>query len=273
MPLEDNYASPASRVYISYDVDSPPEHPGPDWTRFVCVSDTHSRKYRVPPGDVLLHSGDLSSWGYLPHLESSLTWIESLPHPVKVIIAGNHDLCLDEQWAEGGHWANQAGEGIPLKEAETARAKVRSEATRAVGIHYLEYQSTSITTKTGRTWEIYGSPATPRYALGAFQYESGTLEGEEIYSRIPITTEILLTHTPPFGICDVTRREKNAGCPALAAKLASGDLSHLKLHVYGHIHEGHGVEVQPAIVTDLQRIHVNAAVPDNLQATIVDLLN
>lgn len=174
---------------------------------------------------------------------------------------------------------------------QTAKTKILGEAARAVGIHYLEYQLTSITTKTGRTWEIYGSPvsrclmscdsisfscsceATPRFALGAFQYEAGTSEGEEIYSRIPITTEILLTHTPPFGICDVTRREKNAGCPALAAKLASGDLSRLKLHVYGHIHEGHGVEVQPATDTGLERVHVNAAVPDSLQATIVDLLN
>jgi hypothetical protein len=42
-----------------------PPHPGPDWTRFLLMSDMHSRaEFRVPEGDVLIHAGDLSSWVY-----------------------------------------------------------------------------------------------------------------------------------------------------------------------------------------------------------------
>ena len=45
--------------------DTIPNHPGSDqWTRFVLLSDTHSKtSYNVPSGDVLIHAGDLSSWG------------------------------------------------------------------------------------------------------------------------------------------------------------------------------------------------------------------
>lgn len=35
--------------------------PCPDgYTRFVLVSDTHTRTFPVPPGDILLHAGDLT---------------------------------------------------------------------------------------------------------------------------------------------------------------------------------------------------------------------
>lgn len=40
-----------------YDPESPPTAPSLNYTRFVCISDTHSRTYHIPPGDVLLHAG------------------------------------------------------------------------------------------------------------------------------------------------------------------------------------------------------------------------
>jgi hypothetical protein len=61
-----------------------PFHPGYDWTRFVCISDTHSRTFEIPPGDVLLHAGDLSSWGSLSQLMHTVEWLKSLQHPVKM---------------------------------------------------------------------------------------------------------------------------------------------------------------------------------------------
>lgn len=77
---------PTSQVYTSYDTTNPPKHPGHGWTRFVCISDTHSKECFVPPGDILLHSGDLSSWGYPDQLEKTLEWLESLPHPAKMYV-------------------------------------------------------------------------------------------------------------------------------------------------------------------------------------------
>lgn len=64
-----------------------PPHPGPNWTRFVCISDNHSWiGYNLPPGDVLLHAGDLSSWGYPDQVMTTLNWIESLDYPVKMCL-------------------------------------------------------------------------------------------------------------------------------------------------------------------------------------------
>lgn len=84
MSQDENYTSQTTRVYTQYDIDRPPPHPGNEWTRFVCISDTHSHKFNVPKGDVLLHSGDLSSWGYAPQIETTVKWLEGLPHPVKM---------------------------------------------------------------------------------------------------------------------------------------------------------------------------------------------
>lgn len=79
-----NFSTDSVRVFIDYDIGAPPPHPGSSWTRFVCVSDTHSRTFTVPPGDVLLHAGDLSSWGYPHQLERTLAWLKTLGHPAKV---------------------------------------------------------------------------------------------------------------------------------------------------------------------------------------------
>ena len=74
-------------VHTSYSPSEPPPHPGAGWTRFVCISDTHSRKFKhIPPGDVLLHAGDLSSWGMYKQLETTINWLKELPHELKVYV-------------------------------------------------------------------------------------------------------------------------------------------------------------------------------------------
>lgn len=34
-------------VHVEYDIDNPPPVPGSEWTRFICISDTHSRTFQV----------------------------------------------------------------------------------------------------------------------------------------------------------------------------------------------------------------------------------
>lgn len=88
------------------------------YLRFVCLSDTHSKhdayKDRVPSGDVLLHAGDFTKMGNLQDVEAFCSFLDTLPHKHKVIIAGmsfriaqseisltvyfagNHEVSLDE---------------------------------------------------------------------------------------------------------------------------------------------------------------------------------
>lgn len=77
-------SSPTAVVYSNYDVSHPPPIPGPGWTRFVCISDTHFRTFPVPPGDVLLHGGDLTQTGSFSEFSVTMTWLQSLPHPIKM---------------------------------------------------------------------------------------------------------------------------------------------------------------------------------------------
>ena len=66
--------------------------------RLVCLSDTHGlhRRVTVPDGDILIHAGDLTVFDQpLPEALATVrdvnAWLGELPHPHKVVIAGNHD--------------------------------------------------------------------------------------------------------------------------------------------------------------------------------------
>lgn len=65
--------------------------------RIVCLSDTHSLHHKlpegaVPDGDILLHCGDFSKKGSETETRSFNTFLNSLPHPHKLVIGGNHDV-------------------------------------------------------------------------------------------------------------------------------------------------------------------------------------
>ncbi|KAL1746980.1 Metallo-dependent phosphatase-like protein [Schizophyllum fasciatum] len=225
-----------ARIFVADPSDPaslPPKEDG--YTRFVCISDTHSKKYGyIPPGDVLLHGGDLSSEGYPSRLQRTLDWLGEQPHPVKCIIAGNHDLCLDENIDAEAREYFEDVDGVSLQEV---RQRIRGSEMTSKGIYYLEYEALTIRSPTGRAWKVYGSPAAARYSVGAFQY-ANEHEAEGVYSRIPPDTEILLTHTPPYLVHDKTRHGIHAGCRVLAQRRA--ELSRCRLHVFGHIHESCG---------------------------------
>jgi 3',5'-cyclic AMP phosphodiesterase CpdA len=62
-------------------------------TRFVCVSDTHGYTpmqagFRLPPGDVLIHAGDLTNQGSKSELQRTMQWIQDADYEVKIVIAG-----------------------------------------------------------------------------------------------------------------------------------------------------------------------------------------
>ncbi|KAI0636539.1 Metallo-dependent phosphatase [Trametes polyzona] len=259
-----------ARIHHFYDSTHIPKHPGAGWTRFVCISDTHSHVFHVPPGDVLLHAGDLSRHGTLKDLEVTLEWLKALPHPIKYFMAGNHDLCLDSQYEDGGSMQPYRPFDLRGKDVVAARKLVRSQAMHKAGMHYLEHEAATYTANSGKTYTIYGSPAAPFYSIGAFQYTPE--EGKAVYARIPPGVDILMTHTPSLGVCDVSKRGKHAGCPALAERFMDEDLQSCRLHVCGHIHEARGVAVVGQSEQNPDgRISVNAALPYVPLPIIIDL--
>ena len=69
-------------------------------TRFVCLSDTHSRHVNldVPPGDFLLHAGDFTGRGSTADIAAFNEWLGTLGFPKErtIVIAGNHDRLFEE---------------------------------------------------------------------------------------------------------------------------------------------------------------------------------
>lgn len=64
--------------------------------RIVCVSDTHNSsplngQFKVPPGDVLIHAGDMTNQGSHSELQKAVEWIGKCEHEVKIVIAGTCD--------------------------------------------------------------------------------------------------------------------------------------------------------------------------------------
>ena len=100
--------------------------------------------------------------------------------------------------------------------------------------------------------KFWGSPWTPVFFNWAFNLERGDAIAER-WGRIPDDTDVLITHGPPAGILDKIISPTGIICPGcddLAERVAG--LS-LKLHIFGHIHEGYGQEQ----IGDC--LHVNAS--------------
>lgn len=66
------------------------------------MSDTHSKtdllNHEVPPGDIFIHAGDFTSCGEKQEVIKFNEWLGGLPHPHKIVIAGNHELSFDPEF-------------------------------------------------------------------------------------------------------------------------------------------------------------------------------
>jgi predicted phosphohydrolase len=181
--------------------------------RIVALSDTHGlhRKVEVPPGDILVHAGDLTRHGELDELPDLNDWLGSLPHRHKLVIAGNHDWCF-----EYGH---------------DACAALLTNAT---------YLQDSGVTLDGLTF--YGSPWTPQFYDWAFMLPRGESLAAK-WAQIPAGVDVLITHGPPRGHGDYTFRSEKAGCADLL-KAVTRLLP--RYHIFGHIHEAAGITTNGA---------------------------
>lgn len=179
-------------------------------TTIALISDTHGlhRKLRVPNADILIHAGDFShAQGSLAQVAGFNDWLGALPHRHRVVIAGNHDFPLEQ------------------------KPQCRRLFTNAI---YLQDEAVTI-----EGFKIYGSPWQPEFFNWAFNLPRCGSSLAACWEAIPDDTDILVTHGPPFGINDRTANNgRGAGCELLRNRVE--ELSNLKLHVFGHIHEAYG---------------------------------
>ncbi len=74
--------------------------------RFVCISDTHTKHKSIalPEGDVLLHAGDFTFDGSEREVKEFCVYLQTIKPSFQhiVVIAGNHELCLDGNTMKSG---------------------------------------------------------------------------------------------------------------------------------------------------------------------------
>eukprot|EP01106_Pelomyxa_sp_JSP_P010180 TRINITY_DN2729_c0_g1_i1.p1 TRINITY_DN2729_c0_g1~~TRINITY_DN2729_c0_g1_i1.p1 ORF type:complete len:270 (-),score=77.60 TRINITY_DN2729_c0_g1_i1:48-857(-) len=204
---------------------------GAGCVRVVCLADTHGgtrhRKLAVPAGDVLVHAGDFSMTGVGKDVHEFAQWFQSLPHPHKIVIAGNHDITFDAKYYR------KTGAKRFHGSAREDVATVKALLTAAPGVTYLEDSATVL-----QPWglSIYGSPWQPEFNDWAFNRERGADIAQE-WVKIPDSADVVVTHGPPRGHGDALKGGGTAGCDDLLAAILRVRPA---LHVFGHIHEAYG---------------------------------
>lgn len=100
---------------------------------------------------------------------------------------------------------------------------------------YLEDSSTTVG-KEGDI-EVYGSPWTPAFYDWAFNLPRGEAL-DRVWSKVPGSTDVLISHGPPLGRGDFTDHSGRSGDYDLLQHVQNRIRP--RLHVFGHIHQGHG---------------------------------
>ena len=184
--------------------------------RIVIISDTHGmgqHALHIPDGDVLIHCGDFCSHGTMLDCIKFFHWFNTFPHKHKIFIAGNHDV-----WLEQAN-PSQLKHLIPPE------------------LHYLNDSGVELDGV-----KFWGSPWTPAFMNWAFNAERGE-DIKKHWDLIPDNTDVLITHGPPYGFCDLCpdydnpTRQSHLGCKDLAEKVLKVKP---KIHCFGHIHYPYG---------------------------------
>jgi len=177
-------------------------------------------------------------------LSRAVEWLEKADFEAKIVIAGNHDITLDHDFysKHGSSFHNQNPQDP---------ARCQSLLTSSRTITYLQNSSATIRLTRpdgpGTEFTVFGSPYSPRIGKWAFMYSRRrpkpdapdsssrtSPNAKELWAAIPPSTDILVTHTPPYAHQDDT-----FGCRELRKALAR---VRPRLHVCGHIHQSRGAE-------------------------------
>jgi calcineurin-like phosphoesterase family protein len=179
--------------------------------RFVILSDTHGRHENLrdlPPGDVLVHLGDIAYKGNLDDIRSFGNFLDrQTDYTHKIILEGNHDRNLHDS------------SSINLQRELGRKATVLQDAT-------LEIQTPHIDSKIrllGVSWDTCKEDL---YDQVLNQYQNGSID-------------ILLTHGNP------RTSHGGHGWEGSTKLTRVVEQKRIPLHLFGHVHWGRGIQRNP----------------------------
>ncbi|PPJ58379.1 hypothetical protein CBER1_11697 [Cercospora berteroae] len=178
--------------------------------RIVCISDTHG----YAPGEgYVLPQGDFAAI---------------------IIVAGNHDLSLDPEYA----LKYDTGWKVVPEDVEACRRLLLMDHP---SFTYLQHSDAVIQLpEKDVQLRVFGSPFSPDRGKQHWAFPYDPSAAVAIWDDVKAETDILVTHTPPAGVCDESVHWEAGGCLALRDKLSQ---IRPLLHVCGHCHEGRGAAI------------------------------
>lgn len=198
-----------------------------------CISDLHGFRPKLEGGDLLIVAGDLTARDTRAEHVQITDWMHAQKYKCVVFIAGNHD------------------------------GEIQDIPRRADHVYYL--------CDSGCEFEglkIWGSPWTKTFKGMNPKCKAFTKDTEEELSerweKIPDDIDVLITHSPPYGILDEVEGhhgmlDQSVGSCSLRSRL---EYIQPRLHVFGHIHAWGGKKMvlkKPGHGTENNTMCVNAS--------------
>lgn len=229
--------------------------------KIVHISDTHRyhKDVIVPECDVLIHSGDIGGRTGYGELEDFLKWFEEQPAKLKLWIAGNHDHILSTERIDRQN--SDIGRRVAEVEYKEAMDLLSKSTAKYLNNTEYVYEGT----------KFYGSPYTPSFHKQNWVFNAD--RGKEIakeWAKIPSDVNVLITHGPPYGMLDIIPEafksspdeDVHRGCVDLMDVIKKR-LNHLKLHCFGHIHEGPNGNITSWVSRKHSVMFSNGSILDN----------
>ena len=158
--------------------------------KLTVISDTHGKQGKLGclSGDVLIHCGDMFNMFNQSNedFDRMDEWFGEQDFDLILCVGGNHDFELQKR----STYVAQ-----PFKNA----VYLEGSAFEFKGVRF------------------FGAPWIPDLSGQAFFVEDRALP--ELWAKIPADVDVLITHTPPGGILDVSSRGLKLGCHHLLSAI------------------------------------------------------
>lgn len=187
--------------------------------KITVISDLHGHLIDIEPTDLLLIAGDIVGSSNVDSQAKWLrtefgNWLDKIPAKEVVGISGNHDRIFQDK---------------PYLVPKLRWTYLQDHGTKLFGL------------------KIWGTPHQKTFHNWAFNLEEPELA--EKFNLIPEGTDVVVAHSPPYGIGDAARKDEpgipyhlreleHVGSPSLSERILKVNP---KLFVWGHIHEARGI--------------------------------